>query len=58
MGAGTAVDGRTVTRELIEKKIDEATALCPRPFRNLHATVNGRQNAMDLIIAAVNRRKH
>jgi UDP-N-acetylglucosamine--N-acetylmuramyl-(pentapeptide) pyrophosphoryl-undecaprenol N-acetylglucosamine transferase len=57
MGAGTAVDGRTVTRELLEKKIDEAMALCPRPFRQFHETINGRKNALDLIIATINRRK-
>jgi uncharacterized protein (TIGR00661 family) len=57
MGAGTAVDGRTVTQEVLEKKIDEAMTLCPRPFRQYHQTINGRQNAMDLIIATVNRGK-
>ena len=57
MGAGTAVDGRTATRELLEKKIDEAMALCPRRFRQFHETINGRKIAMDLIIAMVNRRK-
>jgi UDP-N-acetylglucosamine--N-acetylmuramyl-(pentapeptide) pyrophosphoryl-undecaprenol N-acetylglucosamine transferase len=57
MGAGTAVDGRTITRELLEKKIDEAMTLRPRPFRQFHETINGRKNAMDLIIATVNRRK-
>ena len=57
MGAGIAVDGRTVTQDMLEKKIEEAMALHPRPFRQFHAMINGRQNAMDLIIAAVNRRK-
>ena len=58
MGAGIAVDGRTVTQEVLEKKIDEAMAVCPLPFRQFHQTINGRQNALDLIIATVNRRKH
>jgi UDP-N-acetylglucosamine--N-acetylmuramyl-(pentapeptide) pyrophosphoryl-undecaprenol N-acetylglucosamine transferase len=58
MGAGTAVDGRTVTQEMLEKKIGETMSLPPLPFRKFHETVNGRKNAMDLIIAAVNRRKH
>ena len=58
MGAGTAVDGRTVTPEVLEQKINEAMAICPRPFRQFHRTINGRQNAMDVIIEAVNRRKH
>ncbi len=57
MGAGIAVDGRVVTQEILEKKIEEAMAVCPRPFGQLHQMINGRQNAMDLIIAAVNRRK-
>jgi UDP-N-acetylglucosamine--N-acetylmuramyl-(pentapeptide) pyrophosphoryl-undecaprenol N-acetylglucosamine transferase len=57
MGAGTAVDGRTVTREILEKKIEETMTCSPRPFRQFHATVNGRQNAMDLIMATINRRK-
>ena len=57
MGAGIAVDGRAVTQEMLEKKIEEAMAVCPRPFRQLHQMINGRQNAMDLIIAAVNCRK-
>jgi len=57
MGAGTAVDGRTVTQGMLEKKIEETMSLHPLPFRKFHETVNGRQNAMDLIIAVVNRRK-
>ena len=57
MGAGIAVDGRTLTQELLEKKIEETLLLHPRPFRQLHETVNGRQNALDLIAAMVNRRK-
>jgi uncharacterized protein (TIGR00661 family) len=57
MGAGTAVDGRAATQEELEKKIEETMVLHPRPFRQLHAMVNGRKNATDLIIAMVNRRK-
>lgn len=57
MGAGIAVDGRTVTQEVLEAKIGEAMALRPRPFRQLHEKINGRQNAMDLIIATASRRK-
>jgi len=57
MGAGIAVDGKTVTQEMLEEKIGEAMALRPRPFRQFHQTVNGRQNAMDLITAVVSRRK-
>jgi UDP-N-acetylglucosamine--N-acetylmuramyl-(pentapeptide) pyrophosphoryl-undecaprenol N-acetylglucosamine transferase len=57
MGAGTAVDGRTLNREILEQKIEETMACCPLPFRRFHATVNGRQNAMDLIVAMVRDRK-
>jgi len=57
MGAGIAVDGTTATPELLEKKIDETMALTPRPFRRFHETINGRQNAMELIAEIVNRRK-
>jgi uncharacterized protein (TIGR00661 family) len=57
MGAGIAVNGKTVTEEVLEKKIDEAMSVRPRPFRQFHQAVNGRQNAMELIIATVNRRK-
>jgi uncharacterized protein (TIGR00661 family) len=57
MGAGTAVDGRTVTRELLEKKIEETMSCIPRPFRQFHATVNGRENAMAIILRAAGRGK-
>lgn len=57
MGAGIAVDGRTITQDVLEKKIDEVMTVCPRPFRQTHHRINGRQNAMDLITATVNRRK-
>jgi uncharacterized protein (TIGR00661 family) len=57
MGAGIAVDGRTVTQDVLEMRIDEAMALSPRPFRQFLQKINGRQNAMDLIIAVVMRRK-
>ncbi len=57
MGAGTAVDGRKATQEELEQKIDEAMAICPRPFRKHHQTVNGRQNALNVITEVVNSRK-
>jgi uncharacterized protein (TIGR00661 family) len=57
MRAGTVVDGRTVTQDELERKIEETMAICPLPFRKLHQKINGRQNAMDLISALVNRRK-
>jgi uncharacterized protein (TIGR00661 family) len=57
MGAGLAVDGRTVTQEILEKKIEEVMVLHPPPFRQYHQKINGRQNALDLITATVNARK-
>jgi len=57
IGAGLAIDGRTVTQEILEKKIEEVMVLHPPQFRQFHQTINGRQNAMDLIIATVNNRK-
>jgi UDP-N-acetylglucosamine--N-acetylmuramyl-(pentapeptide) pyrophosphoryl-undecaprenol N-acetylglucosamine transferase len=55
MGAGTAIDGRHVTPEALEKKIAETMTIVPRPFRKFHATVNGRQNASGIILAAAAR---
>jgi uncharacterized protein (TIGR00661 family) len=49
MGAGIAVDGRTITREVLERKITEALALTPKSFLRQHAAINGRKNAADII---------
>ncbi len=49
IGAGTAVDGRTLTKEILEKKIEETLALTPSPFGQEHATINGRKNAREVI---------
>ena len=49
MGAGIAVDGRTVTRAVLEQKIDEALALPPKSFLKAHAAIDGRKNATDII---------
>ena len=57
MGAGTFVDGKTVTKEELEQKIATTSTLIPRPFQKVHAAINGRKNATDIIIAAANRRK-
>jgi UDP-N-acetylglucosamine--N-acetylmuramyl-(pentapeptide) pyrophosphoryl-undecaprenol N-acetylglucosamine transferase len=57
MGAGTFVNGKTVTKEELEQKITETAALTPRPFQEVHAAINGRKNASDIIVAAANRRK-
>jgi UDP-N-acetylglucosamine--N-acetylmuramyl-(pentapeptide) pyrophosphoryl-undecaprenol N-acetylglucosamine transferase len=52
MGAGTAVDGRQVTSEELEKKIAETMGCCPRPLRDVHPEINGRKNAAEIILAA------
>ncbi len=57
IGAGTTIDGRLVTQETLEQKILETVALTPRPFREIHAAVNGRKNAAGIICAIANRSK-
>ncbi|PKG31595.1 glycosyltransferase family protein [Methanoregula sp.] len=49
MGAGTAVDGRLLTKEVLEAKITKTLAIVPRPFRGVHEMINGRQHAMAII---------
>jgi len=53
MGAGTVVDGRTVTKEILEQKIAETLALSPCQFGREYAMVNGRKNAVEIIDEAV-----
>ena len=57
MGAGTFVNGKTVTKEELEEKIVTTAALPAHPFQKVHAAINGRKNASDIIVAAANRRK-
>jgi len=57
MGAGTSIDGRLVTKDVLEKKISETMAMIPKPFRAEHARMNGRQNAYAIITALVRRRQ-
>ncbi len=52
MGAGTAIDGRHVTPEALEKKLAETMEIVPRPFRATHNAINGRKNAMEIVLAA------
>ncbi len=52
MGAGIAIDGRTVTREMLEEKIAQAMAIPPKPFREEHAGIDGRANAYAVIAQA------
>ena len=56
MGAGTSVDGRHTTRDDLEKKIAETMKCCPRPIRDVHPEINGRETAAAIILAAANRR--
>jgi uncharacterized protein (TIGR00661 family) len=55
MGAGTLVNGRLVTPDLLEKKIAETMTCCPRPVRVVHEGINGRKNAAWIIIDIANR---
>jgi len=51
IGAGIAIDGKLVTKELLEKKIAETMKIVPKPFRETHANVNGKKNAAGIILA-------
>jgi len=57
MGAGTAIDGRSVTPETLEKSLAETMKIVPRSFRATHAAVNGRENAMAIILAVAARHR-
>jgi UDP:flavonoid glycosyltransferase YjiC (YdhE family) len=57
MGAGLSVDGRTVTEEVLDKKISQTMLLVPKPFRTEHAGVDGRKNAYAIITAVVRSRQ-
>ncbi|MFA5222228.1 MAG: glycosyltransferase, partial [Methanoregula sp.] len=52
MGAGIALDGRTVTVEVLEENIARTMALVPRPFSLVHAAIDGRENASVIIESA------
>jgi UDP:flavonoid glycosyltransferase YjiC (YdhE family) len=49
MGAGIAVDGRSVTREGLEEQMERTMALVPKPFCEQHACIDGRRNAYAVI---------
>jgi uncharacterized protein (TIGR00661 family) len=51
MGAGTVVDGRIVTKEILEEKIRETLALKPVDVGRRLAAINGRKNAAEVIEA-------
>ena len=43
MGAGIAIDGRHVSKEVLEEKIAETMQITPGPFREVHARINGQE---------------
>lgn len=49
IGAGTAVDGTTLTKAVLEQKIEETLALSLSSFGLEQATINGRKNALAVI---------
>lgn len=51
MGAGTFVDGRHLTKEVLEAMIEKTLRITPRPFRDVHTRINGRKNASAIILA-------
>lgn len=51
MGAGTAVDGRHLTPEVLETMIATTLRITPRPFREVHARINGRKAAAEIILS-------
>jgi hypothetical protein len=57
MGAGTVVDGRAVTKEILEQKIAETLALSPSAYGKEHSRVKGRENAAEIIEAVGSRQK-
>jgi len=57
IGAGTSVDGRYASCDLLEEKIAETMKCCPRPIRNAHPVMNGRKTAAKIILAAAGRRQ-
>jgi UDP-N-acetylglucosamine--N-acetylmuramyl-(pentapeptide) pyrophosphoryl-undecaprenol N-acetylglucosamine transferase len=57
MGAGVAIDGRNISKEVLEEKIAETLKITPRPFREVHAAVNGRKNASAVILGLCNPRQ-
>jgi uncharacterized protein (TIGR00661 family) len=50
MGAGIAINGRDVSRDVLERKIRETLQITPRPFREVHARINGRKTAAEIIL--------
>lgn len=51
MGAGIAISGRDVNKDVLEQKIEETMQIRPKPFREIHARINGRKNAAEIILS-------
>ncbi len=49
MGAGVAVDGRTITREILEQKIAETLAISSGRKGTIRGEIQGRENAARII---------
>ncbi|HVN74582.1 MAG TPA: glycosyltransferase, partial [Methanoregula sp.] len=56
MGAGIAVDGRTISCAVLEKKLAETIALSQKPFYARYGSMNGRQKAMEIIVRIAGRK--
>ena len=56
MGAGTAVDGKHLTKDVLEAMVEKTLQITPRPFREVHARINGRKQAGDIILSLCNDR--
>jgi Glycosyl transferases, related to UDP-glucuronosyltransferase len=57
MGAGVSVDGRTLTREILEEKIAETLALSDRRKKETTDRTAGRKNAAEIIGTVGSRRQ-
>ncbi|MFA5236515.1 MAG: glycosyltransferase [Methanoregula sp.] len=57
MGAGIMVDGRTLTKEILEQKIAETLALPPRPGGGDPMVATGRKKAAEIIELVGSRRQ-
>jgi len=57
MGVGVSIDGRSLTPEILEEKLAETMKIPPQPFRATKGPANGREKAMEIILAVAGRRQ-
>ncbi len=57
MGAGIAINGMAMTQKILGEKIRETLKITPKPFREIHARVNGRKNAAEIILKCCRERQ-